>query len=126
MIEIDFEWWRDELGYELLPAGPPDESWKFMAERSGGIVAGAEISGIETWVVRRGPKPVVVPAASPQKVRAAPAWDRIAALGGKLVAYRPLQQHPGLWRVFALGVSNKEELLEFVRRFGPLSSSGNR
>jgi len=37
MIDIDFEWYRDELGYELLPADPADELSKF----SNSIVVGA-------------------------------------------------------------------------------------
>jgi hypothetical protein len=49
-------------------------------------------------------------------------YDVIRAAGGPLRYYRPLEEHPDLWRRFANICLSAEGALSFVREFGLLSN----
>jgi len=48
-------------------------------------------------------------------------YDVIRPKGGPLLYYRPLDEHPGLWRQFVETCSSIEGVLTFVREFGLLT-----
>jgi hypothetical protein len=101
MFAIDFEWLRDDAGYNYVPAAPgnPDPS---------------EMSPLYELIepIRR-----VVSGGKPA---------RIVRRGGNLVPYRPLETGGGkLYQIFATLGSTEEELVEFINRFGPLTQYGN-
>jgi len=98
LFSIDFEWRRDDAGYDYVPAAP-------------GEPAASEMSPLYTMISESLPLP------------GKPA--RIVRRGGNLVPYHPFEAVNGLYRIFAsLGVTD-EGLLDFVRRFGPLTEFGN-
>jgi hypothetical protein len=100
VLGIDFQWWRDDAGYDFVPAAPsepaPSETSPFYALISSILPEGA---GRPARIVRR---------------------------GGKLEPYRPFGTVDGLYRIFANLGTTEEGLLNFVSRFGPLTESGNR
>jgi hypothetical protein len=99
VFSIDFEWWRDDAGYDYVPAAPdaPHGSAEdFLADLLP-LSLGGEPS-------RR---------------------DRIVRRGGELVPYRPFENTGGmLHRIFAALGNSVEGLLEFYTRFGPLTQEG--
>jgi hypothetical protein len=101
VFSIDFEWWRDDAGYNYVPAAP-------------GNPGPSEMSPLYALI-----EPIRS-AVSPGR----PA--RIVRRGGKLVPYRPFDKVDGLYRIFARLGTTSEELLDFVNRFGPLTEYGNQ
>ncbi len=99
MFRIDFEWWRDDAGYRFVPAAP-------------GHPKPSEMSALYEIIAplrQSGGRPA-----------------RIVPRGGKLVPYRPLDKVPDLYLIFAHLAATDAGLFEFVSRFGPLTSEGNR
>jgi hypothetical protein len=92
---IDFEWWRDTTGYQLLPdTRPPDPEEALVFHPLGiRIVSGT--------------KPL-----------------RLVRLGGDLVPYRPLDRFGTLFRIFANDVKRPKDVLAFAQKFGSLSVDG--
>jgi hypothetical protein len=45
--------------------------------------------------------------------------ERIVGLGGPIEYYRPLEDHPALWRRFADTCGTRERIIPFVNEFGP-------
>jgi hypothetical protein len=96
LFSIDFEWWRDDRGYDYVPAASGTPAPSEMSPLYGAI--SGLMSGRPARIVRR---------------------------GGNLVPSRPFDQDIRLYRVFAsLGITD-EGLLGFVNRFGPLTEFGN-
>src|SRR5271166_4612794 len=97
LLNIDFEWWSDDAGYDYVPAEP---GWAAMSPleklTSSGLLGG-----------EKGVRP-----------------DRIIRRGGKLIAYRPFEKVNGLYRIFANIGTTIDGLLEFIYRFGPLTQGG--
>jgi hypothetical protein len=44
----------------------------------------------------------------------------VEGLGGPMDAYRPLEDHPALWRQFAQSCLTREDIIPFVNKFGLL------
>jgi hypothetical protein len=99
VFQIDFEWWRDEVGYRFVPAAPGEPKPSEMSE----------LYKIIAPLVQSGGRPA-----------------RIVPCGGKLMPYRPFDKPLGLYKIFAYLAKTEEGLLEFINRFGPLSDEGNR
>jgi hypothetical protein len=97
-LSIDFLWWRDAAGYDFVPAAP-------------GKPSASEVSPLHAILSET----LVLPGK--------PA--RIVRRGGNLVPYRPFEEVDGLYRIFASLGKTDEGLLDFVRRFGPLTEYGN-
>jgi hypothetical protein len=97
LLNIDFEWWSDDAGYDYVSAEP---GWVAMSPldklTSSGLLGG-----------KNGERP-----------------DRIIRRGGKLIAYRPFEKVNGLYRIFANKGTTVAGLLEFIHRFGPLTQGG--
>jgi hypothetical protein len=106
-ITIDFQWERDEAGYDLIPAERPDSLASIMLDSAEGQLS--------PWPGQSCPYP---PRLSPA---------RIARRGGKLVTYRPLGKIElnRLFHVFAATARSETGLLDFVTRFGPLTKLGH-
>lgn len=98
-LNIDFEWDRDEAGYEFVPPCSGDR-------RSCSHVAD-EAEDAATDLLRRIDNA-----------------GRIVRKGGNLVPYRPLEKVPGLHKIFAHTARSPEGLFNFVTRFGPLTAEG--
>jgi hypothetical protein len=114
-IVFEFEWELDEDGYDLLPAGKePEGPGPFFVSLHPPIGVGRRFS--EADAVNEGP----TPAERPDPKSFVAAYDRIARRGGRLLATRPLEV-PDLYMVFAYSAKTKEGLLDFVRRYGPLT-----
>jgi hypothetical protein len=98
LFNIDFEWQRDDAGYDYVPAAAGTPSPSEMSPLYAIISEGLSLAGRPARIVRR---------------------------GGNLVPYRPFDGVNGLYRIFAnLGTSDRG-LLDFVNRFGPLTKYGN-
>jgi hypothetical protein len=97
-FSIDFTWWRDEAGYEFVPATPDnaDRSVERAVEDFLPLSMGGEPS-------RR---------------------DRIVRRGGQLVPYRPFEHAGGIYGIFATLGKTDKGVLEFFTRFGPLTQAG--
>src|SRR3954469_25832444 len=94
-IEIGFEWYRDESGYDLLPEQfVPDSD----PERNPSLSTLLGENGI--WFP-----------------------ERIARRGGTLQPYQPLIEFDALYAQF-LKIETSVHLLDFVERFGPLTERG--
>jgi hypothetical protein len=52
-------------------------------------------------------------------------YERICALGGPTEQYRPLQEHPALWRRFAETCINRDGIIPFCNSFGHLDDMGD-
>jgi len=101
-LSIDFEWLVDEAGYEWVQGVPVD----------GSIGPDEELRGVE-----------LLSALGGKPIRA----NRIRRRGGTLKARRPFEKIDRmLFRIFASQGSNRDGLLDFVCRFGPMSEEGNR
>jgi hypothetical protein len=96
---IDFEWHRDSEGYRLLDALPPAPPKTYIHPIFKFPVE-------ESLLARDWGKP-----------------ERIILCGGRLVAYRPLEQFDSLFKQFAK-VADARGLLAFVEKFGPLTAAG--
>jgi hypothetical protein len=96
LLNIDFEWWSDDTGYDYVPAEP---GWAGMSllDKVSGLLGGG----------KEGNRP-----------------DRIVRRGGKLVPYRPFERVNGLYRIFANIRTSIDGLLDFIYRFGPLTQGG--
>jgi hypothetical protein len=93
---INFEWWRDAAGYQLVPdTTPPDPEEALVYYPLGIHIVSAEI------------KPL-----------------RLVRRGGDLVPYHPIDRFETLFRIFANEVTRPEGVLAFAQRFGPLTSDG--
>jgi hypothetical protein len=99
LFSIDFEWWRDDAGYDYVPAAPGKPRASDMSPLYTIISEGLALPGKPARIVRR---------------------------GGNLVLYRPFDEVDGLYRVFSSLGTTDEGMLDFVRRFGPLTEFGNR
>jgi len=100
MFAIDFEWWRDDAGYDYVPAAPGKPKPSEMSALYQIIGPLIQSDGRAARIVRR---------------------------GGKLVPYRPFEKDGGrLYQIFASLGSTAKQLLDFVNRFGPLTEDGNR
>ncbi len=97
---IDFEWQRDIKGYRLLDPEPPAAP-KIVIHPT------FRIPVEESLLNRDWGKP-----------------QRIARIGGRLVPYRPLDHFPSLFATFAKDAADARTLLGFVKKFGPLTTSG--
>lgn len=91
---IDFDWSRDASGYVLLPG-------KFPPKKPG--------QSKKDWLLDAKFKEVEP--------------ERIVGKGGKRVSGKPLQNFPGLYRIFAK-ITSAADLLDFVTKFGPLTFAG--
>jgi hypothetical protein len=91
---IDFGWSRDTSGYVLSPG-------KLPRKRPG--------QSEKEWLLR----------AEMSDIQA----ERIVGKGGKLQNTKPLQNFPGLYRIFAK-ITSAAGLLDFVKKFGPLTFAG--
>ena len=126
-LGINFEWYRDQAGYQLVPAGVRDPRWpenqRFdpVVEYPGGFLD----QGTRRLARYAGRPREGAPEASKANVSDAetPRFERIVPLGGQLVPYRP---PPGLSWIFANKARTKEGLLAFVRHYGPLMLAGNK
>jgi hypothetical protein len=98
LLNIDFEWWSDEAGYDFVPAEP---GWAGLGPLEKLMTSSGMLDG------EKGDLP-----------------DRIIRRGGKLIPYRPFEKVNGLYRVFANIGTTIDGLLEFIRRFGPLTQGG--
>jgi hypothetical protein len=97
LLNIDFEWWSDDAGYDYVPAEP---GWAELGPLEK-LFSSGRLGGKE------GDRP-----------------DRIIRRGGKLIAYRPFEKVNGLYRIFANIGTTTDGLLEFIHRFGPLTQEG--
>jgi hypothetical protein len=97
---IDFDWYRDCAGYALLPSM---ESRSISAQPAEGATLLA--SAVQFIAVPRRPA-------------------RIVRHGGELVSYRPLDKYERLYSVFAKIAVTPQGVLEFVEKFGPLTTRG--
>jgi len=96
MLSLDFTWYRDPKGYRLVPATP-------IPRRPGQDVLDVRVRSKD-----------IQPA-------------RIVCNGGKLQSYRPLEAgYPKPIVAYFLDVKNEKDLLDFIRRFGPLTLDGLR
>jgi len=50
--------------------------------------------------------------------------EYVVGLGGPLDAYRPLEEHPALWRQFAQECVTRDGIIPFANRFGIISEMG--
>jgi hypothetical protein len=52
-------------------------------------------------------------------------WDDeyVGGLGGPMDAYRPLEDHPALWRQFAQSCLTREGIIQFANKFGLTSET---
>src|SRR5215208_1151275 len=101
-LSIDFEWSVDETGYEWVPGGPVN----------GPAASVDDLSGIE-----------LLSALGGKRIRV----DRIRRRGGMLKTYRPFEGIDRmLFRIFANQGKERDGLLDFVCRFGPMTEEGNR
>jgi hypothetical protein len=91
---IDFGWSRDTNGYVLLPGRLP-------RKRSG--------QSEKEWLLQ----------AEMSEIQP----ERIVGKGGKLESGKPLQNFPGLYRIFAK-ITSAADLLAFVEKFGALTYAG--
>src|SRR5262245_43414455 len=91
---IDFGWSRDTSGYLLLPGKLPRKS---------------PGQSDEEWLLR----------AEMSEIQP----ERIIGKGGKLENNKPLRNFPDLYRIFSK-VTSAEGLLDFVKKFGPLTFAG--
>src|SRR5215217_2213909 len=113
-IAIDFEWQRDELGYDLVPTPPPDPgtlSVPVIRTRPG-MSQAEKLDRFEALEAR---------AAASKSLPG----GLIKRRGGKLLTYRPFDSHDGLFRVFMGAARSRDGFLDFVQRFGPLTHAGN-
>jgi hypothetical protein len=93
---IDFEWQVDEEGYDWVPGAQCPPE--------------EELSPAAILYAAKGQIP-----------------DRIIRRGGKLRTFRPLDEAGGmLHRIFASAAGDRDALLSFVCRYGPLMADGNR
>lgn len=97
---VSLEWQHDPLGYRLIdavsPAPPPQPV-----------------------------HPVFPPDFAETRLR--PDYSRpqrIVRRGGQLVPHRPLSQFGSLFKIFANTAVDAQSLLDFVEKFGPLTSAG--
>jgi hypothetical protein len=99
-FNIDFEWWRDEAGYDYVPAAPGKPSDSEVSPLYAIISEGLAVTGKPARIVRR---------------------------GGKLVPIRPFDMvnRSLLYKIFANIGSNENSLLQFVTQYGPLTEVGN-
>jgi hypothetical protein len=99
VFSIDFEWLRDDAGYDYVPAALGDAVWS--EESALGDLLPLSLGGEPS---RR---------------------NRIVRRGGELLPYRPFEHTGGvLHRIFATLGNSVEGLLEFFTRFGPLTQEG--
>ncbi len=97
---IDFEWQRDKKGYRLLDPERPAAPKK------------------DIHPIFRFPMEETILSAHWGKAR------RIVRCGGQLESYRPLEQFDSLFKLFANAAADPPGLLEFVQKFGPLTTAG--
>jgi hypothetical protein len=99
LIDIDFEWWRDEAGYRLVAAEPPDM------------------------------RPIMNPffhrPAEPTAMGSSGKPQRVVSNGGRRIVYRPLLKFDRLCKAFA-SVSTPEHVFHFISSYGPLTDRGLR
>jgi hypothetical protein len=98
LFSIDFEWQRDDAGYDYIPAASGTPSPSEMSPLYTIISEGLLVPGRPARIVRR---------------------------GGNLAPDRPFDRVNGLYRIFAGLGTTDEGLLDFVNRFGPLTEFGN-
>ena len=77
----------------------------------------ASLFHFEWWVDQRGYELVYKKAESRGSVRTFEGWH-VQRKGGPVRAYRPLEDHRGLFRRFAHLTPEKESILEFITEFG--------
>jgi hypothetical protein len=109
-LEIDFEWYLDPEGYQLLAAEEP----KPVTSRN---ALGAIMRG--EFTVSQVAFP---PWLASQPVSLKP--ERIVRHGGDLQPYRPLQRFDSLFQIFANSGTSADGVLHFIERFGPLTQTG--
>lgn len=97
MLNIDFEWWSDNAGYDYVPAEP-------------GWAGRSPLEKVLSFGLLGGEK------------RDRP--DRIIRRGGKLIPYRPFERASGLYRIFANIGTTIDGLLQFISQFGSLTQGG--
>jgi hypothetical protein len=103
-IQVEFEWFRDLSGYELLEAvAPPPPAPELIKYPYTGQMMMME------------PGPLTQDLGSPQ---------RIVRRGGALERYRPLDRFSKLAAVFANIQKTPDGALDFVKNFGLLTKAG--
>ena len=97
VLQMDFIWHRDAKGYQLIPEKPfpPRRPGQSALDRARAM----KVSDVQ------------------------PA--RVVGNGGLLRRYRPLDEFPGLFEIFVKIPRTPEGVLEFIRKFGPLTRSVN-
>jgi hypothetical protein len=98
VFSIDFEWLRDDAGYDYVPAAPGKPTSSEMSPLYKIISETLLIPGRPARIVRR---------------------------GGNLVPYRPFDENNPIYRIFSSIGTTDDGLLDFVRTFGPLTDFGN-
>jgi hypothetical protein len=104
VVLIDFDWWRDSRGYRLVqdrPSAPAD------GETSPPLSHELIPHPLGNRVVFES-KPI-----------------RLVRLGGDLIHYRPLERFETLFKIFANEVRAPRDVLDFVQKFGPLTTGGH-
>jgi hypothetical protein len=97
-FRIDFEWRRDEAGYEYVPPARDDAAHT---------------------------EQIVLDDLLPLSMGGEPTRrHRIVRRGGRLVPFRPFDHVDGIYRIFAALGNSTEGLLDFFGRFGPLTQAG--
>jgi hypothetical protein len=97
LIDIDFEWWRDEAGYRLVDPEPAN------------------------------PKPAIHPVygfeIEPTLLELIGKPQRVLPNGGRRIAYRPLRKFDRLCKGFA-SLKTSADVLRFIQAYGPLTDRG--
>jgi hypothetical protein len=107
-IDLDFEWQRDAEGYRLVRAEEAKPApTNALAALARGELSYSAISFPPSFALQPVP----------------PKPERIVRCGGNLEGYRPLQRYEKLFHQF-IKCTSAESLLDFIRKFGPLTQAG--
>jgi hypothetical protein len=109
-LDIDFEWYRDAMGYRLVEAVPPTPAPEMPKNALAAFLRGDLVMLPEGFLAPRPTDP-----GKPQ---------RIIRAGGTLVPYRPAETLDLMFRELVNTVPTAEGVLGFVSRFGPLTRLG--
>jgi hypothetical protein len=94
-VLIDFVWWKDGLGYRLVPDRMQRRPEEELVDHPLGIR--------------------IVSDRKPQ---------RLMGLGGPLIEYRPLDHFEHLFQIFANTIRSPKDVLGFAQKFGPFTVDG--